>query len=300
MVSGGTVRGDASSLEQALTSYSSEISGLSGSWKGSSHDSLTSKAESFASEYSGTIKGEMEAFATACDLYEQYIEAKRKRDEEKARDGTLKETLGDGTKVYWDCTDVINQYQQEMDNLKGQIESNLATASASTLTATATSAGSSAGGGSSQSDGKSSSTSAASSTAPATNATMQGVADYAVSASGGGYDGSCERWAEVTWENATGITRQNQEGAYQAWEQFGVSESRDNIPVGAMVYGSGSGSDGAQWGHVGIYVGDGMVADQGGVTDIDSWVSWQTADCHGHTGWIGWGWQNNIDLSKEN
>ena len=127
---------------------------------------------------------------------------------------------------------------------------------------------------------------------------MQKVSNTAINNSGGGYDGSCEYWAEVTWQNATGIQRQRMEGAYQAWEKFGVSTSRDNIPVGAMVYGSGSGSAGAQWGHVAIYIGDGKVADQGGVTDIDTWLSWQTANCHGHTGYIGWGWQNNIDLTK--
>ena len=147
MVSGGTVRGDASSLEQALSNYSSDISGLSGSWKGSSHDSLTSKAENFVSEYQGTIKGEMEAFATACDLYEKYIRVKREKEQFEAKNGTLKETQSDGTKVYWDCSKAIGECTSEMNDLKGQIESNLATASASTLTATATSGGSSGGGG---------------------------------------------------------------------------------------------------------------------------------------------------------
>ena len=69
------------------------------------------------------------------------------------------------------------------------------------------------------------------------------------------------------------------------------STSMDNIPPGAIVCGSGSGYMGSLYGHVGIYIGDGMVANNVGHFSIESlsnWISWQTATCQGHTGWIGW------------
>ena len=76
MVSSGTVNGDLSTLKSHGSTYTSQISGLEGSWKGASHDGIVSKAEQFASEFISTIEGEMTAFATACDLYEQYKTAK--------------------------------------------------------------------------------------------------------------------------------------------------------------------------------------------------------------------------------
>ena len=133
------------------------------------------------------------------------------------------------------------------------------------------------------------------------NDLMQSVATTAANNSGGGYDNLCEAWAENQWANATGIAAESQPSAYDAWLSYGVSTSKDNIPVGAMVYGSGSPTVddyNNPYGHVGVYVGDGMVADQGGTVSLDSWISWQHANCDGHEGWIGWGWQNNMDLTK--
>ena len=132
------------------------------------------------------------------------------------------------------------------------------------------------------------------------NELMQKVANTAKNCSGSGYDGYCEAWAELTWEAATGIKSESQPSAIEGWHSYGVSTSMDNIPVGAMVYGSGSTNYGSHnpYGHVGIYVGNGMVADQGGVVSIQEWLSWQKGICDGKQGWIGWGWQNNIDLTK--
>ena len=66
----------------------------------------------------------------------------------------------------------------------------------------------------------------------------------------------------------------------------------ENIPPGAIVCGSGYGSMGSIYGHVGIYLGNGMVANNRGyfsVESLEEWCSWQTATCQGHTGWIGLG-----------
>lgn len=130
---------------------------------------------------------------------------------------------------------------------------------------------------------------------------MQSVAQAAINNSGGGYDNNCQIWAENVWQNATGIQKKPVGTAYETYLSYGVSTSKENIPVGAFVFGSGaSTTDGINnpAGHVGIYVGDGMVADQGGVVTLDKWLSWQKANCDGHQGWIGWGWQNGIDLTK--
>ena len=69
------------------------------------------------------------------------------------------------------------------------------------------------------------------------------------------------------------------------------STSQNNIPPGAIVCGSGSGYMGSIYGHVGIYIGNGLVANNVGHFSIESlaqWSSWQTATCQGHRGWIGW------------
>ena len=75
MVSSGTVTNDATTLEQYLKSYKTEMSGLEGSWKGPSHDSINSQADSFVSEYTGIVT-QMNNFAKACDEYKEYIKLK--------------------------------------------------------------------------------------------------------------------------------------------------------------------------------------------------------------------------------
>lgn len=75
------------------------------------------------------------------------------------------------------------------------------------------------------------------------------------------------------------------------------SVSMENIPPGAIVCGSGSGYMGALYGHVGIYIGNGMVANNVGhhsIETLENWCSWQTADCQGHVGWIGWVYPGGI------
>lgn len=75
------------------------------------------------------------------------------------------------------------------------------------------------------------------------------------------------------------------------------SASMENIPPGAVVCGSGSGEMGARYGHVGIYLGDGLVANNVGsfsIEAIESWCAWQTANCQGHVGWIGWVYPGGI------
>lgn len=75
----------------------------------------------------------------------------------------------------------------------------------------------------------------------------------------------------------------------------------NNIPVGAVVVGSGSGSMGAIYGHVSIYIGNGMVAENIGrlnIVSLDAWAAAQKQTCQGHKGFIGWVWANNKPLGQ--
>ena len=96
-------------------------------------------------------------------------------------------------------------------------------------------------------------------------------------------------------------------GAYQAWQDRlskDVKWSTDinTIPPGAFVFGTGRGSNlggSVYYGHVGIYLGDGTIADNIGGVDISSvneWISWQTDVIDGQQGWLGWVYPISEDI----
>lgn len=113
-------------------------------------------------------------------------------------------------------------------------------------------------------------------------------------------DGYCAAWVSGVYEAAgLGYPGGNAIDFWNRWQTSG-SDSKDNIPVGAVVIGSGSGPDGARYGHVGIYIGDGQVVSNVGylkTETLDSWCSWQSATCQGYQGWIGWVWPNGTALN---
>ena len=145
MVSSGTVSGDLSSISSILSDYSSQISGLDGSWKGTSHDSIISKAESFVSEYTSAIKSGMTAFASACDKYEEYKSYKDALSAAQSNFSQAKQANDSSAQSTY--SDQISNYTDKISSLKAEIESELSTASSSKLTATST-AGSISGSGS--------------------------------------------------------------------------------------------------------------------------------------------------------
>lgn len=110
----------------------------------------------------------------------------------------------------------------------------------------------------------------------------------------------CAAWVSGIFEAAgQGYIYGNAIDFWNNWSSSG-STSMDNIPVGAVVVGSGYGSAGAIYGHVGIYLGDGMVASNIGYLEIatlEQHLSWQTAVCQGHQGWVGWVWANGKPLN---
>lgn len=101
----------------------------------------------------------------------------------------------------------------------------------------------------------------------------------------------CAAWVSGVYE-ASGLPYIGG-NAIDMWNKYKDtgSTSKNNIPPGAVVCGSGSGSAGAQYGHVGIYIGDGLIAQNIGrhdICSIDEWCRQQTATCQGKSGWFGW------------
>lgn len=113
--------------------------------------------------------------------------------------------------------------------------------------------------------------------------------------------GLCLAWVGDVFENALGLIVRRV-SAYEDW-QATTTHMNYNIPAGAVVYGTGQDSEGN--GHIGIYIGGGMVMDNQGpfgdagrivTSTIESWVSWQTDTIDGHRGYLGWGWYGDRSL----
>ena len=104
--------------------------------------------------------------------------------------------------------------------------------------------------------------------------------------------GWCEAWAEQVYRNA-GLEVPYYPTAYDAYKACVISTETNNIPVGAAVFGTGSGS---YAGHVGIYIGNGQVMDNIGeisTSSLEEWIGWQQKNpttLNENPGWLGWGW----------
>ena len=112
--------------------------------------------------------------------------------------------------------------------------------------------------------------------------------------------GKCQGWVSDVYQNA-GLTAPRYYSAYVAYEKTLVSTDMNNIPVGAAVYGTGVNTNGC--GHVGIYIGNGMVRDSIGYVrevTLERWISGQTDTINGKTGWLGWGWQVELPDTDAN
>ena len=109
--------------------------------------------------------------------------------------------------------------------------------------------------------------------------------------------GYCQRFVRNVFEKL-GITG-NAASAVDAKKQWTESEDMSSIPVGACVYGKGSNT---LYGHVGIYIGGGMVVHNigksftsyGGLTGIKC-ESIQEWDSKYH--FESWGWQGGVPLT---
>lgn len=111
----------------------------------------------------------------------------------------------------------------------------------------------------------------------------------------------CAAWVTGVYQAAGAPVIPNGD-AIDMWNLYSGTGSvgTENIPPGAVVCGSGSGPMGALYGHVGIYIGNGLVAHNAGflsIQTIEEWSAWQTANCQGHVGWIGWVYPGGIPAS---
>lgn len=106
---------------------------------------------------------------------------------------------------------------------------------------------------------------------------------YGISAS----SGYCQAWVADVYQAVTG-SRGHAHCALCAAEQWAVSGHWSKIPVGATVYGYASNP----YGHVGIYIGNGLVAHNLSgeivIQSLDSWVSQFKG--------FAWGWENGKKL----
>ena len=103
-------------------------------------------------------------------------------------------------------------------------------------------------------------------------------AKYGISAR----SGYCQAWVADVYQAVTG-SRGSAHCALCAADMWTVSSDFSQIPVGATVYGYSS----SKYGHVGIYIGNGMVAHNIGEIKIQSLESWIKT----YKGFA-WGWEN--------
>ena len=103
-------------------------------------------------------------------------------------------------------------------------------------------------------------------------------AKYGISAR----SGYCQAWVADVYQAVIG-SRGSAHCALCAADMWAVSSDFSQIPVGATVYGYSS----SKYGHVGIYIGNGMVAHNIGEIKIQSLESWIET----YKGFA-WGWKN--------
>ena len=107
-------------------------------------------------------------------------------------------------------------------------------------------------------------------------------AKYGISAR----SGYCQAWVADVYQAVTG-SRGSAHCALCAADMWAVSSDWSKIPVGATVYGYASNP----YGHVGIYIGNGMVAHNIGyikIEPIEDWIKTYKG--------FAWGWENNMSL----
>ena len=75
MVSGSTVNSGLEEYNSIINSYQSNINSIS-DWRGASKDKLSTGAAIFIDEFSRPVYNQFTAFASACDLYNSYLQEK--------------------------------------------------------------------------------------------------------------------------------------------------------------------------------------------------------------------------------
>lgn len=100
--------------------------------------------------------------------------------------------------------------------------------------------------------------------------------------------GYCQAWAAYVYA-AAGLPIDSSCCAYHSGIHHGVSDDWSIIPPGAAVYGY----SGTKYGHVGIYVGNGLVYHNVGGVAVDTLSNW----IQKYRGFC-WGWEAGADLTQ--
>lgn len=143
MVSSGTVDSDLSTITGTFSKYDSLVGEVDGYWKGNSCNNFKEKASEFSSSFSSTINSQMTAFSEACNLYEQYIVAKSNYNTAQSNYNIAIEA--GKTSDANEFSSKMDSYKDNMNSLKEQIVSKLATVSSTRLEASNFSASVSSG-----------------------------------------------------------------------------------------------------------------------------------------------------------
>ena len=106
----------------------------------------------------------------------------------------------------------------------------------------------------------------------------------------------CQAFVYQSVGNAIGVWA-SKACAYEAWQAWGVSSSKD-IPLGATVYFSGSSVQcgNHKAGHVGIYVGDGYIIHAASSKVQKTQISYIENYWSGYN-YLGWGWNGGHSLA---
>lgn len=124
MVSSGQVSSDLSTIKTVLSNYDSLVGELASSWMGMSYDNLNSKASQFSQEFSSSITSQMDSFASACDLYERYVETKAALATARSNYNSAVQANDNASASSYSSQ--VSSLQNDLQNLKGQIENTLA------------------------------------------------------------------------------------------------------------------------------------------------------------------------------
>ncbi len=136
MVSSGTVSNDLGILRTSFSSYQSSISDLSSVWKGDSYNNLVTQSEQFVSEYKSAIEKQMNAFASACASYAEYVQTKSALASARAAYAQAEAEKNTGLMSSYSAQ--IAELSSKLERLKAEIEASLAEASSPAFAAPTT------------------------------------------------------------------------------------------------------------------------------------------------------------------
>ena len=112
--------------------------------------------------------------------------------------------------------------------------------------------------------------------------------------------GFCQKWVDDVFD-AAGIKIPRKSSAREAARAWGASTDWSKVKVGAAVFGYGwdnSGNPGCVYGHVGIYVGNGVVLDNIGYVHEWSLTEWVNSGNTYVPQGTGWGWNGGVILDE--